>query len=59
MTGEDFCYCAGNETGKPVAINHEHDDWWLGAMRGIEPTMLVRLAWSSWSGHAAPTPELG
>src|SRR5216683_5419699 len=59
MTGEDFCYCGGNKTGKPVAVDHEDDDWWVGAMRGIEPTMLVRLAWSSWSGHAAPAPELG
>jgi hypothetical protein len=59
MTGKDLYYGGGNETGKPVAVNHEDDDWWLGAMRGVEPTMLVRLARSSWSGHAAPAPELG
>jgi hypothetical protein len=59
MTGEDCHYCSGNETGKPVAVDHEDDDWWLGAMRGVEPTMLVRFARLSWSGPAAPVPELG
>ena len=59
MKGEDFYYCGGDETGKPVAVDHEDNDWWLEAMRGVEPAMLVRLAGSSWSGHAAPTPELG
>ena len=58
MTGEDCYYCAGNETGEPVAVDHEDDDCWLGAMRGVEPTMLVRFAWSSWPGVASPAPKL-
>ena len=59
MTGEDSYYCAGNETGEPVAVDHEDDDCRLGAVRGVEPTMLVCLAGSSWPGLAAPAPELG
>lgn len=59
MPGENFEHGGGNETGKLVAVDHKDDDWRLGAMRRVEPTMLVRLAWSSWPGQASPAPELG
>jgi hypothetical protein len=59
MTREDFEHGGGKETGKPVAVDHEDDYWWPGAFPGVEPTMLVRLAWSSWPGSAPPAPELG
>ena len=59
MTREDFEHGGGNETGKPVAVDHEEDYWWLGALPGVGPTVLVRLAWSSWPGSAPPAPELG
>ena len=59
MSREDLEHGRGNATREPVAVDHEDDDWWRGAMRRVEPTMLVRLAWSSWPGSAPPTPELG
>ena len=59
VTREDFEHCGGNETGKPVAVDHDDDYWWLEALPGVEPTMLVGLAWSSWPGQASPAPELG
>ena len=54
-----FEHAAWNETGKVVAVDHEDDHWLLGAVRRVEPTMLVGLTRPSRSGPASPTPELG
>jgi hypothetical protein len=58
MSREDLEHGGGNETGEPVAVDHEDDDWWLGVVCGVEPTMLVRFAWSSRPGVASPAPKL-
>jgi hypothetical protein len=58
MSREDLEHGGGNETGEPVAVDHEDDDWSLGVVCGVEPTMLVRFAWSSWPGVASPAPKL-
>ena len=59
MAREDFEHAGRNKTGRLVAVDHEDDDRRLRPMRGVEPTMLIRLAWSSWSRPASPAPELG
>ena len=59
MAGEDFEHARGHETGRPFAVDREHDHRWLEAVRGIKPPMLVCFAWSCWAGQASPTPELG
>lgn len=58
MSREDSAHARRNETRQPFAVDHEHDDWRFGAVRGVEPTVLVRLAWSSWARPASPAPEL-
>jgi hypothetical protein len=58
MACEDFEHAGRNGAGRLVAVDHEGDDWRLRAMRGVEPSMLFRLAWPGWSRSASPAPEL-